>query len=203
MRIEKINENKIRIYLNLDDLSEKHIDLHSFMANPIESQSLFWDVLQVAERETGFSTKDYRISIEALAMADGSFVLTVTRDKDSRKKKHFEAKRKYDDIKQNHSVFAFESFDDFIEFCTNFKNSRLYELNKFLKKSTLYELNSTYYLVFETETLDEFSLKSLYGFLSEFSTLVFEPDLFVRKLQEYGKVIVKSNVVNLICKNFK
>jgi len=70
MKIEKLNENKIRIILNLDDLKEKNIDFHSFMSNSIESQDLFLDMLDKAEEEIGFITKDYKLIIEAIATSD-------------------------------------------------------------------------------------------------------------------------------------
>ena len=70
MRIEKITENKIRIILNVQDLKEKNIDLHSFMADSIESQDLFYDMLDKAEKEIGFETKDYKLMIEALAIPE-------------------------------------------------------------------------------------------------------------------------------------
>ena len=204
MRIEKINENKIRIFLNLDDLKEKNIDIHSFMSSPIESQSLFLDVLQMAEEKVGFVTKDYKISIEAIAMSYGDFVLTVTRDKElsPKKRKQFQIKRKSEDLKQIFSIFAFDSFDDFIEFAICFKNSRFYSLNKFIKQGCLYELNSTYYFVFETPEINIEFLKGLYGLFAEFSKLVFDSDLFVNKLQEYGKLIIKNNAIGIINKNF-
>ena len=85
MKIEKLNEDKIRITLNLEDLKEKDIDFHSFMSNSIESQEIFLDMLEEAEREVGFVTDDYRIMIEALAMKDGNFILTVTRLSDKEK----------------------------------------------------------------------------------------------------------------------
>ena len=67
MRIEKLTENKIRIVLNLDDLKENNIDLHSFMSSSIETQDLFCNMLDKAEREIGFKTKDYKLMIEAIA----------------------------------------------------------------------------------------------------------------------------------------
>ena len=75
MQIEKLNENKIRITLNLDDLEENNIDLHSFMSNSIESQDLFYNMLDKAEKEIGFETKNYKLMIEALAVPEGKFVL--------------------------------------------------------------------------------------------------------------------------------
>jgi len=70
MKIEKLNENKIRVTLNIDDLAERDIDYHSFMSNSIESQSIFIDMLNKAEKEVGFNTEDCRIMIEALALKD-------------------------------------------------------------------------------------------------------------------------------------
>ena len=75
MQIEKITENKIRIILNVQDLEEKNIDLHTFMSNSIESQDLFYDVLDKAEKEVGFETKDYKLMIEALAIPNREFYI--------------------------------------------------------------------------------------------------------------------------------
>ena len=204
MRIEKINENKIRIFLNLEDLKEKNIDVHSFMSNPIESQSLFLDMLAMAEEKIGFVTKDYSLSIEALALSYGDFILTVTRDKDipQKSKKQFQIKRKSEDLKQNFSVFKYDTLDDFIEFCNCFKKSCFYSCNKQLKSTRLYELNNTYYFVFETPNIDVYILKNFYGFCAEFAKFVFDSDLFVSKLQEYGNIIIEKNVINVINKSF-
>ena len=73
MRIEKLTENKIRIILNLDDLKENNIDLHSFMSSSIETQDLFFYMLDKAEKEIGFRTKDYKLMIEALAVPERKF----------------------------------------------------------------------------------------------------------------------------------
>ncbi len=70
MKIEKLNENKIRVILNINDLAERNIDTHSFMANPLESQKIFFEMLHKAEKEVGFFTDDCRIMIEALALKD-------------------------------------------------------------------------------------------------------------------------------------
>ena len=40
------------------------------MSNSIESQSIFLDMLDKADREVGFNTDDCRIMIEALALKD-------------------------------------------------------------------------------------------------------------------------------------
>ena len=87
MKFEKLNEDKIRITLNRQDLEEKNIDFHTFMASPIESHSLFLDMLELAEKNVGFVTHNYKISIEALAVSTGDFIFTLTRSKESAGKK--------------------------------------------------------------------------------------------------------------------
>lgn len=57
LKIEKLTENKIRIILDMQDLQEKNIDLHSFMSDSLESQDLFYDMLDRAEKEVRFSNK--------------------------------------------------------------------------------------------------------------------------------------------------
>ena len=79
MKIEKLNENRIRFTFNHSDLQENDIDVHSFMANSIESQSLFLTMLDEAEREVGFITDNYKLCIEAIALSNGTFIVTVTR----------------------------------------------------------------------------------------------------------------------------
>ena len=61
MKIEKLNENKIRIILNTTDLQEKNIDLNTFLTNSIESQKIFLEMLDEVEEKIGFVTDNYKI----------------------------------------------------------------------------------------------------------------------------------------------
>ena len=203
MHIEKLNENKIRITLNLDDLKENNIDLHSFMASSIETQDLFYDMLDKAEKEVGFETKDYKLMIEALAIPNGNFILTVTRfSPDKEKIKKPIAKRKTLNEKINISVYEFESFDNFVEFCaylsTNIDNNTYLKL----KKSTLYSYNNKYYLVININNFKLDVFKTLHCSIIEFGKYISNSDIFERKLIEYGKVIYKTNAIGKCTKVF-
>ena len=79
MRFEKLSNDKIRIILDLQDLEDNDIDYQSFMSNSSDSQKLFMEILDEAEEQIGFITKDYKLMIEALATIDGDFIITVTR----------------------------------------------------------------------------------------------------------------------------
>ena len=79
MKFEKLNNDKIRIILDLQDLQDNDIDYQSFMSNSSDTQRLFMDMLDEAEEQIGFTTKDYKIMVEALATIDGNFIITVTK----------------------------------------------------------------------------------------------------------------------------
>ena len=58
MKIEKLNENKLKITLNSEDLKARNIDVQAFIYNTPESQDLFWDVMREAEKEYGFNVDE-------------------------------------------------------------------------------------------------------------------------------------------------
>ena len=207
MKFEKLNENKIRITLNSQDLLEKNIDFHSFMSNSKESQNLFLDMLEEAEKKVGFITKDYKLRIEALAMSDGNFVLTITRfgknidtsTKPSNNKK-IKIKRKNFDITSKQVIYKFDSFDDFCNF-SNFI-SKLDNFYSIAKSTILYNYQNSYYLCLSNINLEHNSIKKLYTLITEFGTYVDNSELFARKLTECGKIVIKNNAIKTCVKFF-
>lgn len=207
MKIEKLNDDKIRITLNLKDLEENHIDFHTFMSNSIESQELFLDMLEKAEKEVGFITDDYRIMIEALATSTGNFVLTVTRfepekEKGTYKKKRVNIKRKTSTLDLNKAVYCFETFDEYCSFCEFLNNSVLKYINTAIDSISLYEYNSKYYLVLSNIHLNNALLKTLCSSITEFAHFVNDASLFENKLLEYGNLVMKDNAIDMCIKHF-
>ena len=205
MKIEQLTDNKIRFIFNLKDLEENNIDYHSFMANSIETQDLFLNMLDKAEKEIGFSTKNYKLMLEAIATSDGNFILTVTRlsqevEKSSPKK--VQIKRKSNKPSKSLTIYKFDSFDCFCDFCTYLNTSPLKDLISKLKNSKLYKYNENYYLSFYNINISLEKLKSLHLLITEFASFSNNTDLFERKLLEYGKIIIKSNAINTCIKHF-
>lgn len=210
MKLEKLNDDKIRITLNLDDLKENDIDFHTFMSNSIESQELFLDMLDKAEKELGFVTDDYKVMIEALAMTNGNFVLTVTRidpeksNKTTYNKKNVTVKRKSSPINARKAIYRFNSFDEFCSYCNFLNSSILKDMNSFADSVTLFEYNEKYYLVFTNIIVNNSLLKLFCSSITEFASFVSDADLFESKLLEYGNIIMKDNAIdnclNYFCK---
>ena len=199
MQFEKINEDKIRIIFNIQDLKEKNINYHDFMANSITSQTIFLDMLSQAEKEIGFVTNNYQLMIEALASSDGSFVLTVTRSKESKEKgvRKLKAKPKLLSLKDPLPtlIYKFNNFDDFYDLCNFITEEHTSKLSKTFSKAILYGYNNDIYLLLKTSPKAEIKeVKYIISLVNEFSNnLVQTSEIFQNKLTEYGKVIVKNN----------
>ena len=207
MKIEKLNENKIRITLNIEDLNERNIDLHSFMSNSIESQDIFMDMLDKAYEEVGFNTDDCRIMIEAIALKNGIFVLTITKfehndDKLPFKRRNVNSKRKKTPLNLEKTIYSFATFDIFCDFCSFLKNTLdEAQILDFAKESTLYEYNSNYYLVLSKINPNSPGIKHICSSVVEFAEFVNSSELFESKIKEYGKLIIEKNAL-LTCMEY-
>ena len=203
MRFEKL------IILNLQDLEDNDIDYQSFMSNSSDSQKLFMEILDEAEEQIGFITKDYKLMIEALATIDGDFIITVTRslpDMDlttNSKKRTIRAKRKSQKITKDTIIYEFDSFDDVCDFVLLLKNLKLTGLITFTKDFSLYTYKNNYYLVMENINKDFSGIKTFLCTLTEFGKSVNNSNLFKNKLAEYGELIVKNNFYKTLSKSIK
>lgn len=191
MKIEKLNENKIRITFNHSDLEENNVDVHSFMSNSIESQSLFLNLLDEAEREIGFITDNYKLSIEAIALSNGTFILTVTRvEKEVLKSTRVQAHRKNPVQNKEALVYQFANFDDFCNF-TNFLSVSLPKLvDYFSEANSLYQYQDYFFLILENFNSEYASAIS--GALCEFAILMQNSELVIHKIKECGTLVTEN-----------
>lgn len=208
MKFEKLNENKLRITLNISDLTDKNIDYQSFMANSIDTQKFFLDMLEKAEKEVGFDTKDYRIMIEALVTSKGDFIVTVTRYMPNEssgvpsKRKTLKIKRKYTQVVKNRLIYSFNSFDDFCLFCNSLDENIIKNINKISKNISLYFFKDTYFLLINNISTDYKYTKSFVTKLAEFATYMHNSNVLEYRLHEYGKVIIENRAIRTCVKYF-
>lgn len=116
-------------------------------------------------------------------------------------KKKLQAKRKTS-VPTNISMYMFNNFDDYLDFCHLITDNQEYTYS-FLKKSALYSYKSKYYLCLYINNKEMNSFKSVHYEIIEFASHVNNSDLFERKLKEYGKIIFKTNAIKACEKYFK
>ena len=195
MKFEKINDNKINIILDLNDLKENHLDLLSFMSNSLESQNLFVEILKQAAKETGFVTNNDNIHIEAFSTTNGTFIFTITKANllDIPKFKKIIYKRKFPKSNKGLIIYSFNSFDDYCSFCRFLNNIP----NLILENSTLIQYNSKYYLILTNLKMNSENLKCLFTYISEFANLCSSSNFFANILLEHGEILIAQNAIEV------
>ena len=193
MKIEKLDTDKIRITLNIDDLKNNNIDFHSFMSNSKESQNLFLYMLDLAEEQVGFVTDNYKVSIETLYLNNGCFILNVTRFKGENffKTPRVTAKRKEFANELNSSICVFSSIDNFLDFYSKLKS--LVDLTAFNDCNySLYCFANQYYMIINSNCLNiKYQTLFLY-ILSEFAFITNNSSSLITNLKEHGKCLCEK-----------
>lgn len=206
MKFEKLNENKIRITLTIQDLAEKEIDFHVFMSNSAEAQDVLLDMLEQAKKETGFDPEDYNLKVEALVMADTNFIFTITKlppeEKSKISKRKFTVKRKNIVPSSTQAVYCFSSFDDFNDFLVFLSKNTLLNYRKLAKSITLYEYKEKYYLLMNNINTEFINKIKFYTCITEFAKYVTNSKVFASKLKECGTLIMKNNALEIGFKHF-
>ena len=193
MKIEKLDTDKIRITLNIDDLKNNNIDFHSFMSNSKESQNLFLYMLDLAEEQVGFVTDNYKVSIETLYLNNGCFILNVTRFKGENffKNSRVNVKRKEFSNELNSSIYIFSSIDNFLDFYSKLK--KLVDLATFNDCNySLYYFKNQYYMLIDSKCLNSKYQKLFLYILSEFACISNNNLSLVTNLTEHGKCICQE-----------
>lgn len=198
MKIEKLNENKIKITFNRDYLENNDISIHSFMSNSIESQALFSALLDAAEKEVGFSTENYKISVEALTQNKDIFTLIVSRfsEKQIVYKPRLHVSRKLSSFENKISLYKFEDIETLFAF-SKYISSVLPESIDFLdEKSSLYFYNNCYFLAINRVFLDKKTLFKITSFFAEFSEFIHISKITFQKLKEVGNMLIEKNAIS-------
>lgn len=203
MKFEKINDNQMRVIISIKDLEDNDISLHDFMSNSLESQDLFFDLLEEAEEKIGFQTKNCQVRIEALAMSDDNFVLTITKIKPNTNKKRTHsssrrskpvAKRKsHTPIELNYLIYKFNSFDDYCYFIEFLVKNKLINAVKVAEKIYLYLYKNCFYLVLYNLNTKYSNITKFYTIITEFGSYISNPDIFIHRLNESGTLFMKNN----------
>ncbi|HOM01810.1 MAG TPA: adaptor protein MecA [Acetivibrio sp.] len=204
MKIERINENKIKVTISIDDLLERNIDLDTINYNTPAAQELFWDMMEQAEMQFGFDASDSQICVEAIPDSEEGFVIIITKlDEDGEfesiqkyiknrfKRSDLRVKRKNCRVSSSVIMYFFSNFDDLCLLCR--KLTHIYS-----GESTLYRLKGVYYLMLTKNSWSVENLKSFEHILNEFGTKVINTNFYEGYLNEYGEKIIEYNAVETI-----
>lgn len=199
MKIEKLTEDKIRVIMDFKDIK---LDKNDFFENMVDSQGIFIDILEKAEKEVDFHTEGCKLLIEAFSTLEDIIVFTITKFSASETKSNINSNKKKVIVKRknnipllNNATYEFDNFDCFCDFCKSIANAFDIHTEKIAKKIMLYKYKNKFYLILKDINYNNKKIYRIFNTLSEFAKIKNFSNNFEFKLSEHGKLFIKNNAI--------
>ena len=198
MKVEFINENKIKITLTFEELEKRDISLKDITNNSSLARDLFTDLIEETDLDSEFFVDDSQLLIEACSDNNNLFIVTITKINDFPELKKYTKRENKSNTKTNKitrskvdsNVFSFNSIDDILDLCTIAKKENLY-----FGRNSLYKYNDTYFLIFTKNSIKNKKFLKTYVILSEFCNTYYSYDIYEVSIKEKSKLIIKNNAL--------
>jgi adapter protein MecA 1/2 len=195
MRLERLNYNKIKIFLTLDDLTERGLTKEDIWKDSLKWHQLFHDMLEEANAEFGVEIHG-SVAVEIFSMQAQGMIMIVTmeEEQDEDEDSFDEGFIEMQVIMEGESeeiLFELEEFEYAIQLAKRLSSIQM-------ENGSLYSYNDRYY--FHLSKPDPEELNRLIAILAEFGN---QSMISIHILQEYGKEIIKDNAVKTLVQFFR
>ncbi|MCZ8512908.1 genetic competence negative regulator [Paenibacillus filicis] len=199
MKMERLSQDKIRIFLTFDDLTERGIHKDDMWREIPKVHELFSEMMDQAYMELGFDATG-PLAVEVLASPAQGMIVIVTRGKmnlghsddalEDEMEEVYELEVTMDETDQ--ITYAFHDFEDLLRMA-KVVNPLLIE------GGTLYSYKGKWILLLEAVEMEESRLQAVVAVLSEFGEAT---SVTQAVLEEYGKTVIESDAVKVLCSKF-
>ncbi len=205
MKIERLNDNRIRVVITREDTRQWNVSLKKFSENSPEAQDLFRFVLRQAEQDVNFSVGHDRLIVETMDAGGECFVMIISKvggaelaeELIRRGKRIKQAEIKlHCRTKQPPSLYRIFKFADFDSLCAG--AAEISEL--FIGGSRLYKYAESFFL--ELKPLDAFGFFEIENALTEFAEKCTNPQILRGILEEHGTEMIPADAVTVLFKSF-
>lgn len=195
MKIEKVDDNKVKITLSFEELEMRNIKLSDIEKNNNIAKNLFTSLIEENNLDEDFEFEDSQLFIEASADNNNTFILTITKIEDLPDITKYSRKKSSILYRIDSNLFEFSSLDTILDFCKLAKKEKL-----FFGRNTLYKYNDKYFLLFSDSAIKNKKFVKTYVMLSEFCSRYFSYDLFYTTIKEKGQVVISNLAIQKLMK---
>ncbi|MDR3587791.1 MAG: adaptor protein MecA [Desulfosporosinus sp.] len=191
MRVQKVNEHTIRIFISLTELTDRDITMADLFQRSAKTEQLFWELIAQAREEVEFNL-DQPFWIQATVATNDEFVITIMKQEEQLENLiKDKIARKPSKGRVTELVYAFADFEDVLSAV-----ARLPEFNQL--RSGLFEFEEEYYLVLNRMGSGKKRLLAE-AVLDEYGEIVATTGVF---LSEHGKSIIPVKAVQTLNTSF-
>ena len=205
MKIEKIDENKVKITLTLDELSQRQISLKDIEQDSNTAQDLFLDLLEESDLQEDFLMDDSQLFVEASSDNENLFIVTITKiDYMPELAKYATTKKKARRKTSNKSsseytvascIYKFNNLDKLLDLSSKLKIEKA-----FMGTNSLYKYEDSYFIVFSPSSIKNAKFIKTFVILSEYCEQYYAADMYKTLVQEKSKLIIEKKALQTLSK---
>ncbi len=195
MKVEKINENKVKIILSFEELEMRNITLNDIEKNNSAAKNLFTSLIEESNLDEEFELEDSQLFIEASSDNTNTFILTITKTNDLPDINNYNKKETVSLYKIDSRLYEFSSIDVILDFCHMAKDEDL-----FFGQNTLYKYEDKYFILFSETAIKNRKFIKTYVMLSEYCSRYFCYDIFYKAIIEKSKAIILNRALQKLIK---
>jgi len=195
MRVERLGQDKIKIFLTFDDLSDRGIEKEDLWNDVPKVHDLFNEIMEQAYQELGFELSG-PVAVEIFAIPAQGMVVIVSRGK----QRIWNEEELDDDLfalevtleESDSIIFAFKEFEDVLSAAKRINSYLMYG-------GILYHYKDHYILMIDPIDVRDNGVETFIALLSEFGEV---SPISKVVLEEYGTVIIEEDAVKVIVAHF-
>lgn len=195
MRLERLNYNKLKVFLTYDDLTERGLTKEDLWTDTFKVKQLFREMIEQASQELNFEPTN-SLSVEVFSLQAQGMVVFVT--------KQYEEETSYGEFDEDEfedfiemqvmldesedMFFEFDSFEDVIQLTKRMSN--FYDTD-----SVLYSFEKRFYMLLDYHMLSPAEVGNMIAVLAEYGN----PSTITKhRVNEYGKMLVEKRALEYI-----
>lgn len=199
MRMERLSQDKIRIFLTFDDLSERGIQKEDMWREIPKVHELFSEMMDQAYSELGFDASG-PLAVEVFAMPAQGMVVIVTRGRTERDSEAG-AEEELDEevyemevtLEQSEAIiYRFRDIEDAIGAAKMLKS-------QITDEGRMYKYQNSWILCFDPSTGENSNDNALIALLAEYGEAT---SVTPAVLEEYGQLVIPAGAVRVLTEHF-
>lgn len=195
MRVERLGKDKIKIFLTLDDLSDRGLKKEDLWNDVPKVHDLFNEIMEQAYEELGFELKG-PVAVEIFALPSQGMVVIVSKGKS----KIWIDEDLDDDLyelevtleESDSIIFAFKDFEELLRASKQINSS-------IVLGGKLYYYQNHYIILFEQSDIQDNAIDNVIAVLSEYGEV---STVSKAILEEYGKIIIDNEAIKILNLHF-
>ena len=197
MRMERLSQDKIRIFLTFDDLTERGIQKEDMWREIPKVHELFSEMMDQAYSELGFDASG-PLAVEVFGMPAQGMVVIVTRGKlereaDAQSEDEEEVYELEVTLEQSEAIiYRFRDIEDAIGAAKTLAG-------RLTDEGQMYRYQNQWVLAFDPAALEGERYHALIAVLAEYGEA---SSVTPAVLEEYGKLVIESNAVQVLATTF-